>query len=232
VRCRLVQSFVVAGALRGIARAALLTAVGGFAPLAGSGVVDLDQAAPGHNWRVVNGTVPPAVVDGRNVLRFSEAPGGAFAWTAAIQFMDGEIEFDTHGRDVYLKSFVGVVYHVMNDSTFDLVYLRPFNFRATDSVRRAHAVQFTSYPTHSWERLRVEHPGMFEATLVPAPDPDSWVHVRVSVRGDRLQVYVNRASMPALVVRSPAGLKAGGIGLWVGDMSAGDFANLTVGPPR
>jgi hypothetical protein len=37
---------------------------------------------------------------------------------------------------------------------------------------------------------------------------------------------VDGAAVPALAVRSPAGLRQGGVGLWVGQMSNGDFADL------
>ena len=36
------------------------------------------------------------------------------------------------------RSFVGVAFRIADDSTYDVIYLRPFNCRATDSTLRTH----------------------------------------------------------------------------------------------
>jgi len=43
-------------------------------------------------------------------------------------------------------------------------------------------------------------------------------------------VYVEHAATPSLAVNTLAGRKTGLVGLWVGNGSGGDFANLTIAP--
>jgi hypothetical protein len=196
-------------------------------PLIAAGAQTID-ARTITTWRTFNRG--PALVDtvGRTILRFPEAPSDGVAWTSAIDVSDGDIDVDVRGRDVLQKSFLGVVFRVANDTTFDLVYLRPFNFASTDTARHAHAVQYTSYPTFPWERLRSEHPGAYESAVHPQPRAADWVHLRVSFRGTDVTVFLDNSATPTLHVQSLGGRSHGGIGLWVGDASNGDFANLRV----
>src|SRR5215831_15350056 len=66
------------------------------------------------------------------------------AWLTGQDFSTGTIELDMRGRDVLQKSFLGVVFHGVDTVTQDIVYFRPFNFRADDPLRKIHAVQYVS----------------------------------------------------------------------------------------
>lgn len=177
-------------------------------------------------WPAVNRTVMAVRSGDTTIARFDEAPGAGVAISPITGFRDGDIDVDMRGRDVLQRSFVGVVFHYANDSTFETVWLRPFNFRADDTTRHGHSVQFASYPTFTWQRLRAEHPGKFESALNPPPKADDWVHLHVEVRGAHVSALVNGKKV--IDVESPAPRPAGGLGLWVGDQSNGDFANLVV----
>jgi hypothetical protein len=163
-------------------------------------------------------------------VRFDARPGDGVAWLAGHTFSNGTIEFDVRGKDVPQQSFVGIAFHGLNDSTYDAVYFRPFNWRNPDAVRRARGVQYISQPAYPWERLREQHPGVYEKAVEPAPDPNGWIHVRVEVASPDVRVYVNRAETPSLTVRQLSDRKTGRVGLWMGNNSAGDFANLRVTP--
>ena len=82
------------------------------------------------------------------------------------------------------RGFAGIAFRVNDNlSQFESVYLRPTNGEAQDPERRAHAVQYFSYPDWTFQRSREEAPGQYEA---PAPiGPDRWIHVRVKVGGSR-----------------------------------------------
>ena len=202
-------------------RAVMVAAIG--ATTVSAQRVDLGSVA---KWRTVNRGVIAVRAGDTTIARFDERPGAGVAISPIADFESGDIDVDTRGRDVLQKSFVGVVFHYANDSTFETVWLRPFNYRSDDSTRRVHAVQYASYPAFPWQRLRAEHPGQFESALVPPPRADEWVHLRVEVRGAHVRAFVNGNKV--LDVESPASRKGGGIGLWVGDNSNGDFANLVV----
>jgi len=54
------------------------------------------------------------------------------------------------GKDLFQQSFVGLAFHGKDDNTYEAVYLRPFNVRSDDPVRRDHAVQYMSVPDFDW----------------------------------------------------------------------------------
>src|SRR5207237_504148 len=115
------------------------------------------------------------------------------------------IELDIKGKDVQGQSFVGVAFHGVDDTTYDAVYLRPFNFKTDDPVRNTHAVQYVSHPTYPWQKLRAEHPGEYEQPVTPAPDPNGWFHVRVVVASPKVSVFVADARQGDKGVRSTQG---------------------------
>lgn len=132
------------------------------------------------------------------------------------------------GKDVQQQSFVGLAFHGVSDSNFDVVYFRPFNFRSPDTVRRSHAVQYVSLPRYDWQKLREIYPGKYEHGLANPPDPNEWFHATISVTQNKIEVYMNRDTKPCLVVSPLSGVATGKIGFWVGNNSDGDFANLVV----
>lgn len=150
------------------------------------------------------------------------------AWITGKEFSEGTIELDVRGRDVMQQSFVGFAFHGADDSSFEAIYFRAFNFRSPDPVRRGHAVQYVAPPAFGWEKLRQEHPNVYENAVSPAPDPNEWFHVRIVVTEQRISVFVNGASDASLVV-TPLVHRAGRmLGYWVGNGSEGDWKNLHI----
>ncbi|MEX0748040.1 MAG: hypothetical protein WD275_08580 [Rhodothermales bacterium] len=177
---------------------------------------------------VVNRAVSP-LEDGTGA-RLDARPGDGVAWVEGCSFSEGVIELDLRGKDVPGRSFVGVAFRGVDDSTYKAVYVRPFNFRAEDRVRHDHAVQYISHPEHTWFSLREAYPEVYKNPVEPAPDPNDWVHVRVVVSGSLVSVFVGDGEEPDLVVERLSGRESGMVGLWVGNGSDGDFANLVIRP--
>ena len=123
-----------------------------------------------------------------------------------------------------------LAFHGVDGTTYDAIYFRPFNFRAEDSARRGHAVQYIAQPIYPWQKLRAEQPGKYERAIDPVPDPNAWFHVRVVVASPKVSVFVDDAKEPSLVVDQLSNRKKGLVGLWVGNNSGGDFANLKIVP--
>jgi len=163
-------------------------------------------------------------------LRLSESPGDGVAYLRGVQFGNGTIEFDVKGKDVQGQSFVGVAFHGVDGTTYDAIYFRPFNFRTEDPARRGHAIQYISHPAYTWQKLRAERPGTFEQPVSPAPDPNGWFHVRIVVASPKVSVFVGDAKAPNLVVNQLSDRTKGLVGLWVGNNSGGDFADLKINP--
>jgi hypothetical protein len=192
--------------------------------------VDLLTLAEGKVLRPTNRTAS-AVVDGvRRGARLSEAEGEGIALVPNTEFTTGTIEIDLRGKDIPQQSFLGVAFHGRDNAAYDCVYFRPFNFRAVDQSSRSHAVQYHSLPDYGWSRLRTEHPNQYEQPVHPVPNPNDWFHARVAVAGGKVSVFVNDASDPCLSVSLLGEHKNGLVGLWVGNNSGGDFANLKITP--
>lgn len=191
---------------------------------------DLAQLLAAGKLRAVNRTVTAAPE--RNGVYVSEAAGNGVVWVEGTDFRSGTIEVDIKGRDLLQRSFVGVTFHRKDDNTYECVYLRPFNFRAEDPVRRQHAVQYITHPEFDWPRLRKEFPEEFENPVDQAIVPTDWVRLRVVVGGGKVQAFVGPGKEPALEVRKLGELDGGTIGLWTGNGSDGSFANLRVTPAK
>ena len=192
-------------------------------------VQSLDVTAVGKDphWKVAGRTATVVDIKGKHALELSEGPGEGVVWLDGSDFTNGSIEVDILGRSQPVQgSFVGVAFHVRDSLAYEAVYFRPFNFRATDSTRHSHAVQYVSQPEWPWQRLRGEHPGVYEAPVLPEPLGDEWFHARIVVERPKVSVYVNDAKTPALVVTELGDLTHGPVGVWVGNNSNGHFANL------
>jgi len=149
-------------------------------------------------------------------------------WLKDFTFANGTIEVDIKGKDVRGMSFVGIAFHGLNDSTYDVVYFRPFNFESPE--RHTHAVQYISHPAYPWYRLRAEHPETYEKPVSPVPDPGDWFHAKIVVNHPKVEVFVEGAEEPCLVVDQLNKRKEGWLGFWVGYGSDGSFRNLKIIP--
>ena len=78
-------------------------------------------------------------------IKLSSAAGEGAVWLNGIKFTNGVIELDVKGKNVEQQSFVGIAFHGMEDTkTFDVIYLRPFNFKADDLVKKKPPGRLTS----------------------------------------------------------------------------------------
>jgi len=159
-------------------------------------------------------------------VHLNEGPGVGIAWITNKDFSNGTIEFDAKGKNKLQQSFVGIAFHGINDSTYDAVYFRPFNFQVPELSRRGHSVQYISLPAYDWSLLRQEYPGKYENEIDVTTDPNKWFHVKIIVSSPEVSVYVN--GQQCLNVSQLSTQKKGMIGYWVGNGSAGDWKNLSV----
>ena len=187
---------------------------------------DLLHVHDGKGAQVFNRALTVATEDGRAVARLDARAGDGGVLFDDVLLGEGVIEVDLKGKDVAQQSFLGIAFHVVDWTTLDAVYFRPFNFRAGTAEQRAHAVQYVSHPANTWQRLRTERPGQFEQAIDPPPDPNAWFHARIVLAGGRVDVFVNGAAKPSLSVEDLGSAKSGGVALWAGNGSDGAFANL------
>ena len=152
--------------------------------------------------------------------------GDGLAILKNVEFQKGVVQLDILGENNPGRSFVGFAFNIQNDSTYEVVYFRPFNFVAEEAIRRAHMVQYIHHPEFTWRKLRTERTGQFENEISSPPDPNHWFQATLQVTEESVSVYVNDEDEPSLVVRRLAKPETSTIGLWTGFNSSGRFKNL------
>jgi hypothetical protein len=197
---------------------------------------DLSKIKDRASWTIYNATAEAVQADGKKAVRLKSKGDSAegiigLALPAGVDFTTGTIEVELKGKNVRQESFVGVSFNVVDDKTFEAVYFRPFNFKAQGEFK-GRAVQYISWPAHTWEKLRESQPGKFEAPINPVPEPDGWFRARIEVGEKQVRVFVNGAQKPCLTVnRLTASGKSRRAGLFV-DVSDGLYANLKIRPAK
>jgi hypothetical protein len=176
--------------------------------------------------RVVNREVTR--LPDRDGVRLTARSGDGVAWVEGTEFGSGTIEVDVRGREDMQQLYVGIAFHRKDDTTYEAVYLRPFNFRVADPVRKQHAVQYISLPAFDFQDLRDQFPEEFENPVDASVVPTDWVRLRVVVEDSKVRIHVGSARDVTLEVRRLGQLDGGQVGLWVGNDSGGDFANLVI----
>lgn len=192
----------------------------------------------GQSFTPVNVTMNEATYKGKKALRLTEMVDGkeSIAIVNGVQFTDGIIECELAGSTVpnaspTARGFIGIAFRVrMEDSIrYDCFYLRPKNGRDQDQVRRNHSTQYIAHPFYTWNYLRTQYPKKYES-YVDLED-GVWTKIKIVVKGDRAELFVQHASQPVLIVTGMLNtVSSGGIALWIGQGTDGYFRNLTVTP--
>lgn len=163
-------------------------------------------------------------------IRFSKSENDGIAWLKDVGFSNGTIELDIRGKDEFQQSFVGIAFHGVDNTTLDAIYFRPFNFQSTDPVRKVHAVQYVSQPDKPWQVLREQFPGIYEKGIIPTTGGNEWFHAKIVIKCPVVTVYFNGSKEPSLNIEKLNMRTTGKVGIWVGNNSGGDFANLQITP--
>src|SRR5438034_11004663 len=201
-----------------------------MATLASAADHNLTELAKANKIEVFNRAIDQTKANSPQAVFLNAAPDDGLAWITGVEFSEGTIELEIKGKNQPGRSFVGIAFHGQDNRVFDAVYLRPFNFQASEPERRSHAIQYVSMPEHDWSELRKNHPGKYEFAITPAPNPDSWVKLKLVVKGKNVTAFVNDSDVPALKVELLKDRHKGKVGLWVGNGSDGWFRNLKIIP--
>jgi hypothetical protein len=209
----------------------ILLAVALFLPtLASADDYNLGELAKANKIELFNRDLQQPKADAPEAIFLNATPNDGVAWVKGVEFSEGTIEVEIKGENEQGRSFVGITFHGQDNRAFDAVYLRPFNFQSPEQERRSHSIQYISMPQYDWKKLRDSHPGKYEFAITPAPDPDSWVKLKLVIKGKTVAAFVNGSDKPALNVELLSDRPRGKVGLWVGNGSEGGFRNLKIVP--
>ena len=163
-----------------------------------------------------------------NAVAVNAQKGDGLGKIKGVLFTKGVIDLEIKGENNPGKSFVGFAFNVQNDSTFEAIYFRPFNFVAEEAIRRAHMVQYINHPQYTWHQLRETRTGEFENEIEDPPNPDEWFRAKIIVEDDRVRVFVDDATEPSLEVDRLDTHKSDQIAIWTGFNSAGWFRSIKI----
>lgn len=167
-------------------------------------------------------------INNSNTLALNNRKGDGMAIIKDLDFDEGVIELEIKGENNPGKSFVGLAFNIQNDSTYEAVYFRPFNFQSDEKIRREHSVQYIYHPNYAWRLLRTKHEGKFESEYPRQPSPDEWFGVRLKIDDEKVYVYDQETNTELLSVDRLTKQVSNRIGLWTGFNSKGEFRNLTI----
>lgn len=154
--------------------------------------------------------------------------GDGLALIEELEFSEGEIKIELLGENNPGKSFIGIAFNIENDSTYEAIYFRPFNFVAEEKIRKEHMVQYIYHPEFTWRKLRQERTGEFENEILTPPNPDDWFKAKIIINNETVRVFVNESKIAALEINRLSTPKSKKIGLWTGFNSSGRFRNLQI----
>lgn len=166
-----------------------------------------------------------ATAAGGEVL-MNAGPDAGLAWIAGLALNEGCLALEVQGSNDFGRSFVGIAFRGVDQTAYDVVYVRPFVFRSDNPAYVANGLQYMSMPDYPWPVLRAQSPGIYEVSIGSAPPPEDWVRLVVRFGEGRLKAFVNGAAEPQLDVPLLTRTGAGRVALWVGNNSSGGFRNL------
>jgi hypothetical protein len=161
-------------------------------------------------------------------VEMNAAQGDGLAVLMETAFVTGTLEIELMGENNPGKSFIGIAFNIADEESYEAVYFRPFNFVATEQIRKDHMVQYINHPEYTWYKLREERSGEFENEIPAPPNPDHWFKATIKVSEEAVEVFVDHNDEAVLKVERLAAGKSDRIGLWVGNGSSGRFRNLQV----
>lgn len=179
------------------------------------------------NLEVVNRDIT-SIDNETNTLVLNHKKGDGIAILKDLKFSEGTIEIDLKGEDKPQGSFVGVAFNIQNDSTYEAIYFRPFNFQSDKKIRREHSLQYIYKPKFEWRFLRKNYTGQFEAEYPRQPSPDDWFSVKIKIDKNSVYVYDVETNTELLSVKRLTNPVSNKLGLWTGFNSKGAFRNLKI----
>lgn len=200
-----------------------------YSDVFGQQKIDLVKKLQNQEIQTINRNVIP-YKGGADAIEMAARKGNGLGVLNGSEFTSGIIEVELMGENNPGSSFIGIAFNIINDTTYEAIYFRPFNFVAEEQIRKAHMMQYISHPEFTWDRLRSERTGEFEAEIKNPPHPDNWFNAKIEITDEEVIVYVNDVSKPTLKVKRLVNPRSNKIGLWTGENSSGRFKNLVLTP--
>lgn len=160
-----------------------------------------------------------------NTVTLDAKPEGGIALLKNVNFDEGIINLELKGENKPGGSFVGIAFNIQNDSTYECVYFRPFNFKSKE--KKYNAIQYISQPKHKWHILRKNFKGRYEANYPKSPPADDWFAITLKIDDKKIALYDKKTTIRLLIIDRLQKQVSNKIGLWTGNNSKGEFKNMS-----
>jgi hypothetical protein len=151
--------------------------------------------------------------------KFGNAKSASLAYPKSLDFKDGIIELDI-ASPAGKNGFAGIAFRIHDPHHYETLYFRP------GSSGTISAVQYMpeKNPEFNWWDYEDDK---YQATAtLPLT---GWFHVKAIVKGRTLRVFLNDQKQPVMVRNDlDPGLQNGSVGFWLGNCTAGTYANLKI----
>ena len=150
-------------------------------------------------------------------------PIGHVAIAKGISLKEGAIDFEMKSsqRNPVDHNYIGVIFRVQDQLHYELLYLR-------FCPGRLAGIQYASVSngTDPWQQFQQP-----QYTRYGVFADKRWIKVHIELRGDRMLLYLDRETKPALDMLLTGKYSAGSVGFWAFPSSGeGLFRNLRVTP--
>ena len=189
--------------------------------------INLGEKYKSNSFSTINRELSQ-LADDSGAVQLNAASGDGISILKDVSFDEGTVQIELLGENNPGRSFVGFAFNIQNDSTYEVVYFRPFNFVAEEQLRKSHMAQYIYHPEFTWKKLRETRTGEFENEIVNPPDPDQWFTAKIEIGKSTVKVYVNNSEDGTLEIKRLAEIKSDKIGIWTGFNSSGSFRNLQI----
>ena len=190
--------------------------------------LNLHKLLKNNKLNIINREAKPIDSLSKNYIKLLENKGEGIVWLPIKDFKNGTIKIEMRGKDEYRKSFIGIIFHVQDDTTYDAIYCRPANFFAKDSIVRTYAIQYVSHPVYTWRKIRERKEKFYEKEIINPPNPNGWFTMTLVILDKNVKAFINDAKEPSLDLIKLTNYQNGKIGIFLGDGSGGDFRNVYV----
>lgn len=189
--------------------------------------INLAEKLQQNKMKAVNRTIS-LYEDSPRAVEMNAKDADGLGMLEDIEFSKGVIEIELLGENNPGKSFIGIAFNIQNDTTYEAIYFRPFNFLAKEQIRKEHMAQYIFHPEFTWRKLRAERTGEFENEISDPPNPDDWFKAIIKISATKVEVYINEITKPVLSVDRLTMTKSNKISIWTGFGSSGRFRNLVL----
>ena len=189
--------------------------------------INLGEKYKSNSFSTINRELSQ-LADDSGAVQLNAASGDGISILKDVSFDEGTVQIELLGENNPGRSFVGFAFNIQNDSTYEVVYFRPFNFVAEEQLHKSHMAQYIYHPEFTWKKLRETRTGEFENEIVNPPDPDQWFTAKIEIGKSTVKVYVNNSEDVTLEIKRLAEIKSDKIGIWTGFNSSGSFRNLQI----